>query len=640
MQLKTKTFIVIILSLIVALGMIGCETKLPEEQQIKKDLVGKKIYLDGNAFYGGTTYVIKEDELKKVEILKRQTNKKEKQDIIFIGVEINDGYITYHGVLKLEYNRYDDKGWVLDNIDREGEKLEIKANSALSEEEILKPLFETPILLANSGEWQVRENEVESVEILERDTSLDEMLDKVKLHVVCKNGSEMVRFTDTFVYTYKENKNGNGYQWVYTGLENPKDIYNSKINIVEDYEIALYDGVNENIIKNILLPKKTYQKKLYNIIKLSNKAKEFSYTWNLRDISEIKEMVIINQDTNLEKKKDHVEVELTLEKDSIRAKGNLIMDLWYGDSLQGIGWHISDYKVNENKPFNIEYIIKPTLTEEKIKKELLGKKFVYRSGFFTRTRSWTIESGEVRKFQLLGYRPYYSEDNIIDANTIAYDIELVLQGSEKAIKGYASMIYELSEDGKYNFVDIKRIDNFEVISQEELDELTNYEGTEFEQSLNVIENNELEKIKFDKLIPSSTLEPNTDKYKVDNLLDDNNKTAWVEGKKGDGIGESVTFKANKPFLVKEIRINNGYKKSKNLYTANNRVKNIKITFSDGSELIKELKDDYSKIETFKLEIEKEVEWIKFTILDVYKGSKYDDTCISGIEVLGKILNEN
>lgn len=632
MQFKKQTIILVLLCMSLSLILAGCGVKPPEAEQIKEDLVGKKIYIYGDSFMGGSTLTISKEQLEKVKIVKRQTNKEEKKDLVFVSVEIKNDYITYYGNLSLEYNLYDDKGWVLDNVVREGERLNIRANEALSEEEILKPLYSTPVSLAGSGNWQVKENEVESVEILERNISLDEMIDTVKLQVVCKNGSEMVKFTDTFVYLYEDKRDGT-YEWVYKGVENPKEKYHPKQNVVDDYETALYAGVNESIIKNILFPKGAYEKDLYKIIKVSNKAKEYEYTWGLKDPREIREIKIIKQDTNLEEKKDQVEVEITLERDSVRAKGNLIMNLWYGKRLGALGWHLSDLKASENKPLEIEYLVEPRLTEEKVKKDLIGKKFTYRSGLFIRTSRWIIEPDEIKKCELIGYRPHM-EETVIDTDTIAYDVELVLQGSEKIIKGYVSVIYDIKENGECEFVGLEKVENFDIISQEELSTLINNKNVDFQESVNVLREEELEKIKFKELISSSTLKPK-DRYNVENLFDNNNKTAWVEGKNGDGIGESVTFKKDNPFLVKKIIINNGYKKSENLYKANNRVKNIKITFSDGSELIKELSNNFSKVDTFELDYEKETKWIKFTILDVYEGTKYEDTCITGIDVYGK-----
>ncbi|MCX7749767.1 MAG: stalk domain-containing protein [Clostridia bacterium] len=111
------------------------------------------------------------------------------------------------------------------------------------------------------------------------------------------------------------------------------------------------------------------------------------------------------------------------------------------------------------------------------------------------------------------------------------------------------------------------------------------------------------------------------------------KTAWVEGKKGDGVGEWISIQGKESGLleVSGIKIINGYAKSENLYKANNRVKKVKIEFSDGSSMEKEVKDslmDYQRLEFGKII---KTKFVKITILEVYNGTKYEDTCISGIK---------
>ena len=89
------------------------------------------------------------------------------------------------------------------------------------------------------------------------------------------------------------------------------------------------------------------------------------------------------------------------------------------------------------------------------------------------------------------------------------------------------------------------------------------------------------------------------------------------------------------FLTSEIIIENGYCKTKELWENNGRVKTLKLTFEDGEEYILNLKDTM-KPQSFKLEhrtngIQAPLE-ATFEILDVYEGTKYDDTCITTLEL--------
>ena len=175
------------------------------------------------------------------------------------------------------------------------------------------------------------------------------------------------------------------------------------------------------------------------------------------------------------------------------------------------------------------------------------------------------------------------------------------------------------------------------------------------------------------------------KYGAHNLFDKDGATAWVEGVKGDGIGEFV-YVGMGDRLNEKICIVNGYQKSRDLYFKNNRPKTLRLSLfvgfiipgeiteivsvcrirQFGNEKLIILKDtlgtqefklpfnllqayefeEQSKqlfLDDFGKEFEKitkncsrcdtvpSVEYVLFLeIIDVYKGAKWDDTCISDI----------
>lgn len=132
---------------------------------------------------------------------------------------------------------------------------------------------------------------------------------------------------------------------------------------------------------------------------------------------------------------------------------------------------------------------------------------------------------------------------------------------------------------------------------------------------------------------SSTLFDEKINYKTywpGNVIDNNPATAWVEGEKGNGIGEWIDFAFFNPINLNMIRIINGYAKSDALYAANNRVKKLKIDFDDGTSLVAELKDSTMEPQLIQISNQKVVERVRLTILEVFPGSKYHDTCISEI----------
>ncbi len=132
-------------------------------------------------------------------------------------------------------------------------------------------------------------------------------------------------------------------------------------------------------------------------------------------------------------------------------------------------------------------------------------------------------------------------------------------------------------------------------------------------------------------------------YEAKNAHDLNYKTAWIEGVKGYGIGEILTFHfpPQNPRITKII-IANGYVKTEKSWRENSRVKQLKMYLDEKPFAILNLKytrqeqefefdpigesdrEDWEKLKTKSW-------WImKFEILEVYKGEKYADTAISEI----------
>lgn len=175
------------------------------------------------------------------------------------------------------------------------------------------------------------------------------------------------------------------------------------------------------------------------------------------------------------------------------------------------------------------------------------------------------------------------------------------------------------------------------------------------------------------------------KYGGFNLFDRDPATAWVEGVDGDGIGETFTIGVGDE-LKENICIVNGYQKSEALYSQNNRIKTLRVTLYAGFMIPGDVTEiyafayavpfgkpaeirlvdsfgvqqiqfpfDMTAAEAFKdkqmtvfqndfktrleeirnvagmNDLKPEVQYLlKCEIMDIYKGSKYDDTCISDI----------
>ncbi|MEQ8174798.1 MAG: discoidin domain-containing protein [Syntrophomonadaceae bacterium] len=146
-------------------------------------------------------------------------------------------------------------------------------------------------------------------------------------------------------------------------------------------------------------------------------------------------------------------------------------------------------------------------------------------------------------------------------------------------------------------------------------------------------NQSLSSYNWDGMSASSALGPEGKlRYDPPLVKDGDINTAWVEGRPDAGINEWVRLESRQSRPVSRIEIVNGYAASERLFMANNRPSKLKIEFSDGATLTANLKDGYGKENIIQLPKPVTTSSIKFTILDVYTGNKYNDTCIAEIRV--------
>ena len=124
-------------------------------------------------------------------------------------------------------------------------------------------------------------------------------------------------------------------------------------------------------------------------------------------------------------------------------------------------------------------------------------------------------------------------------------------------------------------------------------------------------------------------------YPVTNTTDKDLRTAWLEGTKGNGIGEWVIYSSENNQKVSSITLYNGYLKNDKVYLNNGRIKELSIEFSDGEIITRDLEKasfyDAKKGYVITFEKPRITTSVKLTILDVYQGSYYTDTGFSEIE---------
>jgi hypothetical protein len=148
----------------------------------------------------------------------------------------------------------------------------------------------------------------------------------------------------------------------------------------------------------------------------------------------------------------------------------------------------------------------------------------------------------------------------------------------------------------------------------------------------------------DSVWASSALKPMAGiNYKADNAHDLSYKTAWVEGMPGSGIGEYLVyrFSAQAPRITKIIVVN-GYVKSEKAWRDNARVKKLKLYINNKPFAILNLQDKRNE-QIFGFEpignndrddweaLAAKPAWtMKFEIMEVYKGDRFEDCAITEI----------
>ncbi|MCE1246340.1 MAG: hypothetical protein LWY06_06830 [Firmicutes bacterium] len=138
-------------------------------------------------------------------------------------------------------------------------------------------------------------------------------------------------------------------------------------------------------------------------------------------------------------------------------------------------------------------------------------------------------------------------------------------------------------------------------------------------------------------VKASTILPPAKDYSPCNAFDGNPATAWAENAVGDGEGEwiwlNLTQTNNKEeeraFCLEQIGIVNGNAKDNSTYRDYNRVRKAILQFDDGSQKIIELHDNMNT-QWFDVNPPAKCKSVKLIIKSVYRGLKYNDTCISDI----------
>ena len=201
--------------------------------------------------------------------------------------------------------------------------------------------------------------------------------------------------------------------------------------------------------------------------------------------------------------------------------------------------------------------------------------------------------------------------------------------------------HEAASSFVWEFSDLKpgAGDNIELCLNDKFNTIFNYDASNSDDSGNAswysFEGN---RYYFDFHAYTAASSSEKPGYPAKAVGDFDSSTAWVAGKNG-GINESLTLHLNQPEHIDQIRLIPGFAKSKALYYANNRVKEVEISVNGEHQATVTLPDEYISYGPYSKKgyelidlgaYAGKAQTITLRVKAIYPGTKYDDTCISEI----------
>ena len=137
------------------------------------------------------------------------------------------------------------------------------------------------------------------------------------------------------------------------------------------------------------------------------------------------------------------------------------------------------------------------------------------------------------------------------------------------------------------------------------------------------------------LVALITASGTQEKYPASHAIDGEMTTAWVADTPTDCW---LVLQFANPVQITGVTIFPGYAKDPDLLMKNNRIRKLQVTLENGDTHIwdvpdKQDDDEWSEPVTLTLPVPVVSGTLQLTVLDVYPGSQYNDTCISEVEVI-------
>lgn len=186
---------------------------------------------------------------------------------------------------------------------------------------------------------------------------------------------------------------------------------------------------------------------------------------------------------------------------------------------------------------------------------------------------------------------------------------------------------------------IRRMNHLETLEREytqKLEDRTETEPTAADTGNIRLLSEEADLSQYTKLQPASAQadsqkQSEEEDYSGSRLIDGDPATSWQEGEEGTGEGKGVTLTLDGSHQIRYLALYLGNWKSDELWNYNARPQSLAVQVGEGEEEVLEFPDE-KKVFYLALQEPVEASEIKIRIQSSYEGERWEDNCISEIEV--------
>ena len=186
-----KGIFIMAMVMAVTLMLAGCSS-VPKEEEIQQDL---ESFLD-------KAFLDEGEKIDSLTIEKRNTDKKNKRDLVWCTVTTEKDDVSYEKEVTLSYYLYDKAGWTLEDYKvSDQEKWKISPLSGVSEATVRSNL-EGQTVKADNEDWRILEREISQMTVQSQNTDLEKKTDQIIVDVVLDGDVESVSGTLVADYVF------------------------------------------------------------------------------------------------------------------------------------------------------------------------------------------------------------------------------------------------------------------------------------------------------------------------------------------------------------------------------------------------------------------------------------------------------